>query len=75
MAAMGNLLKDIRKGREDRSLYLRGILPYQDAATGMIYQVIDRPDVPGNYLEASGSAMLACAILKGVRLKVLLADK
>lgn len=28
MAAMGNLLKDIRKGREDRSLYLRGILPY-----------------------------------------------
>ena len=25
---MGNLLKDIRKGREDRSLYLRGILPY-----------------------------------------------
>ena len=54
---------------------VRGILPYQDAATGMIYQVIDRPDVPGNYLEASGSAMLACAILKGVRLKVLLADK
>ncbi len=28
MAAMGNLLKDIWKGREDRSLYLRGILPY-----------------------------------------------
>ena len=28
MAAMGNLPKDIRKGREDRSLYLRGILPY-----------------------------------------------
>ena len=28
MAVMGNLLKDIRKGREDRSLYLRGILPY-----------------------------------------------
>ena len=28
MAAMGNLLKDIRKGREDRSLHLRGILPY-----------------------------------------------
>jgi len=54
---------------------VRGILPYQDAATGMIYQVIDRPDVPGNYLEVSGSAMLACAILKGVRLKVLLADK
>ncbi|MEE0344942.1 MAG: hypothetical protein UDM07_00780, partial [Adlercreutzia sp.] len=25
---MGNLLKDIRKGRENRSLYLRGILPY-----------------------------------------------
>lgn len=28
MAVMGNLLKDIRKGRENRSLYLRGILPY-----------------------------------------------
>lgn len=54
---------------------VRGILPYQDAATGMIYQVIDRPDVEGNYLEASGSAMLACAMLKGVRLKVLQAEK
>ena len=50
---------------------IRGILPYADPETGLYYQVIDRADVPGNYLETSGSAMIAYAILKGVRLGLL----
>jgi unsaturated rhamnogalacturonyl hydrolase len=33
--------------------------------------VIDRSDVQGNYLESSGSSLLAYAILKGVRLGAL----
>ena len=48
-----------------------GILRWQDADTGLFYQVIDRADVEGNYLETSGSAMVLYALMKGVRLGVL----
>ena len=51
---------------------LRGIyavLPaYADPATGMWYQVLDRPGVEGNYVEATCSAMFTYALLKGIRL-------
>ena len=50
---------------------VRGIYPYRDAKTGLYYQVIDRADVADNYLETSGSAMAAYALMKGVRLGVL----
>ncbi|WP_070001040.1 glycoside hydrolase family 88/105 protein [Cellulosilyticum sp. I15G10I2] len=43
------------------------LLKYQDDS-GMWYQVIDQGDRAGNYLETSGSAIMAYAILKGVRL-------
>ena len=43
------------------------VLKYQDAS-GMFYQVIDRPQDEGNYLETSGTALIAYALLKGVRL-------
>lgn len=54
---------------------LKGILQYQDPESGLFYQVIDRSDVPGNYLETSGSAMVAYAILKGCRMGILLKEK
>lgn len=54
---------------------LRGILQYQDKETGLFYQVIDRADVSENYLETSGSAMIAYAMLKACRMKVILAEK
>lgn len=44
---------------------------YSDPETGMYWQVPDRPNAPGNYLESSGSAMLAYSMLKGARLGVL----
>ena len=50
---------------------VEGILRYRDEETGLWYQVIDRADVPGNYLETSGSAMVVYALLKGVRLGLL----
>ena len=50
---------------------VRGILPYADPETGLFYQVIDRADVKENYLETSGSAMVAYALMKGVRLGLL----
>jgi len=44
-----------------------GILPYQHSG-GMWYQVVDLGEQPGNYLESSGTLMLAYAMLKGARL-------
>ena len=54
---------------------LDGLLRYQDAESCLFYQVIDQPDLPGNYLETSGSAMIAYALLKGVRLRMLDAER
>lgn len=39
-----------------------------DPETHMFYQVVNMPDAKGNYLETSGSALIAYAILKGTRL-------
>ena len=41
---------------------------FQDEETGMFWQVMDHPGVEGNYLETSGTALFAYAVLKGVRL-------
>ncbi|MBO6158508.1 MAG: glycoside hydrolase family 88 protein [Firmicutes bacterium] len=50
---------------------MEGVSAYQDPDTGMYYQVPDQPGREGNYLETSGSSMLAYAMLKGSRLGVL----
>ena len=41
---------------------------YQDAHTGLWYQVLDRPHAPGNYFESSAACMFTYALQKGVRL-------
>lgn len=46
------------------------LLPYQDAS-GMFYQIVDHTETPRNYLETSGTAILAYGILKAVRLELL----
>lgn len=50
---------------------LAGLLAYQDRESCLFYQVVDRPELPGNYLETSGSAMASYALLKGSRLGML----
>ena len=50
---------------------MRDLLPFADPDTGMYYQVVDHPEAEGNYLETSGSSMIAYAMLKGARLGVL----
>ncbi len=47
------------------------MLPYQDEETGMWYQVVNRGGIVPNYLETSGSAIFAYAIMKSVRLGIL----
>ncbi len=58
-------IKEIFKNTVD------SILKFQDAKSHMFYQVPNYPERKGNYLETSGSSMIAYAILKGVRLKAL----
>lgn len=50
------------------SKLIKGLTPYLE--DGMLYQVVDKKEFNGNYLETSGSAMLAYAILKGYRLGI-----
>ncbi len=48
-----------------------GVLKYLDKDSNMFYQVVDKGNKEGNYLETSGSAMISYAILKAVRLRLL----
>lgn len=50
------------------------VLPYQDKATGLYYQVTNMGDKPGNYLETSGSCAIAYSFMKGSRLGYLPTD-
>ncbi len=50
---------------------VEGIVPYIDDRTNMLYQVVDQAGREGNYPEASGSSMIAYAMLKGARLQIL----
>ena len=54
---------------------IKGLLQYQDKKSKLFYQLIDKKDVEGNYLETSGSVMIAAAILKACRMRVLLPEK
>ena len=75
-AALADLCEIIPEGesgllRETLSDLARDMLPFADPETGMYYQVVDRADLEGNYLETSGSSMAAYAMLKGARLGIL----
>ena len=48
-----------------------GVLKYRDSESGMYYQVVNMQGKEGNYLETSGSSMIAYAMMKGARLGVL----
>lgn len=55
---------------------IKGVLGYLDEELGMFYQVVDGGRaIEGNYLETSGSSMIAASILKACRYKVLLPEK
>ena len=47
---------------------IEGLEKYIDPAKKMFWQVVDQGGREGNYLETSGSAMIAYAMLKGARL-------
>lgn len=47
---------------------LEGLMQYQDSNTKMFYQIVDLGARTPNYLETSGSLLVAYAMLKGARL-------
>ncbi|MBQ7182934.1 MAG: glycoside hydrolase family 88 protein [Clostridia bacterium] len=63
--------KDAGPVRDIFADLMRSLVPFADGDTGMYAQVVDQPLTGGNYLETSGSAMIAYAMLKGARLKAL----
>lgn len=52
-------------------IWLDGLLLYLDKNTNMFYQVPNMQSKDGNYLETSGTLMVAYAILKAIRLNAL----
>ena len=76
--ALADLIEMIPKGMEEREELaetlrelMESISAYADPETGMYLQVVNGAGREGNYPETSGSAMIACAMLKGARLGVL----
>ncbi|WP_325048423.1 glycoside hydrolase family 88/105 protein [Paenibacillus sp. CAA11] len=50
---------------------LSALRAFQDKESGVWYQVLNKPDHKGNYLEASASSMITYAMAKGIRLGLL----
>ena len=73
LADLTSILPDAKQGQLPVILreLVEGILPYADEESGMFYQVVDQGARHGNYLETSGTCMLAYAFLKAARLGVL----
>ena len=75
--ALADLIDILPKGAERDELVrifanlMESLRVYADAETGMYYQVVDKGGQDGNYLETSGSCMVAYAMLKGARLGAL----
>jgi unsaturated rhamnogalacturonyl hydrolase len=46
---------------------VKGLAKYQDPKTGLWYQVVDKGNVPENWLETSSSSMYTYVISKAVR--------
>jgi len=69
---LGNNYESERKNIKDiLTRMIEGLRPHLDKEIKMIYQIIDKPSLNGNYPETSGSAMIAYALIKGYRLKLL----
>ncbi len=63
--------KDHPKRPELMAIYQRlmpAIVKYQDPKEGCWYQVVDKVNGKGNYMEASGTAMFVYGLAKGVRM-------
>lgn len=72
--ALVDVLDYLPENHSERELIIRilqdlseAVLHVQDKETGLWYQVLDQGNREGNYLEASGSAMIIYAFAKGAK--------
>ena len=74
LADVASLIDD-QNYKQELSLLLKeaidGLLQYQDSNSHLFYQLIDRSDLDKNYLETSGSLLIAYSILKAVNEEIL----
>ncbi|MCD8221632.1 MAG: glycoside hydrolase family 88 protein [Clostridiales bacterium] len=69
-----DVMPDDKLGKEKKELnriykeLIDAMIPYQDEEYGMWYQVVNRGGIKPNYLETSGSAIFAYAIMRSVRM-------
>jgi unsaturated rhamnogalacturonyl hydrolase len=75
MMAMVDVLEELPASHRDRTAIIDvlrdladAVARVQDPLTGLWWQVLDSPNRPKNYLEASGSSMFVYAFAKGARL-------
>ncbi|MBC7830193.1 MAG: glycoside hydrolase family 88 protein [Chitinophagaceae bacterium] len=47
--------------------FAKAVIKYQDAASGVWYDIVDKQTTPKNYYEASASSMLIYTLAKGMR--------
>ena len=75
--ALADLIDILPSGEERNRIcgvfseLMEDVSKFSDPESGMYYQLVDKKDLEGNYLESSGSSMIAYAMLKGSRLGVL----
>ncbi|MBQ8074545.1 MAG: glycoside hydrolase family 88 protein [Oscillospiraceae bacterium] len=75
--ALADLFEILPEGQDRKQIgtllteLMTGIERYEEEETGMYWQVPDQGGREGNYLETSGSCMIAYAMLKGARLGAL----
>lgn len=51
--------------------FVNAVEPFQDRESGHWFQLVTKPELKGNFLESSCTAMFAYAITKGMQLKIL----
>ncbi len=75
MMALVDTLPYYRKNDPQRAVVLAilnrtaaALVRHQDPASGLWYQILDRPEEKGNYIESSSVLMFTYALAKGVRL-------
>jgi unsaturated rhamnogalacturonyl hydrolase len=75
MADLMDYLPEDHKNRKEISGIfenaVNALINFQDKTTGTWFQVLDKFDKQGNYLEASSTALITYAIAKGINQKVL----
>ena len=75
--ALADLMEILPEGADREALapvytdLMESLVRFADPETGLYWQVVDQGGREGNYLESSGSSMIAYAMLKGARLGLL----